>query len=249
VSDDSPFDRFVSAVRAGDASGGGHLVGAAVRGLKLFVGKANCRLCHSGPNFTDGEFHNTGVPPRSGDLPHDSGRFGGVQRLKLDEFNSAGHFSDDYEGSIASRTRSLANGADNWGRFKTPSLRNVALTGPYMHEGRFKTLTEVLEFYSTLEGAVQLDHHREQVLKPLGLTAGEISDLEAFLRSLTDADLPAELLQAPKAGKQPGGELGRNLNGGGDCAFGPGGGRHGSQPCGTLLVVAGGLSVSSEKRA
>ena len=67
---------------------------------------------------------------------------------------------------------------------RTPSLRNVARTAPYMHDGRFATLDAVVDFYNTLDGAVALDHHREAVLRPLGLTAEQKADLVAFLRSL-----------------------------------------------------------------
>ncbi len=217
VSRESPFDAFVRELRAGEATegvgeGGGQAISeSAKRGLKLFVGRANCRLCHSGPNFTDGEFHNTGVPPLERGLPRDTGRYGGVDLLRSDPFNAAGDLCDDPRGSAAARTRSLTNSTDNWGRFKTPTLRNVALTPPYMHQGQFAGLDEVLKFYSTLDDAVQLDHHREQVLQPLNLTEQEISDLQAFLESLTGsqaggaewADVPAELLQPPASATKP----------------------------------------------
>ena len=71
-----------------------------------------------------------------------------------------------------------------WGAFRTPSLRHVGRTAPYMHAGQMPDLESVIRFYSTLEGAVQLDHHREQVLVPLDLTEAETAALLAFLRSL-----------------------------------------------------------------
>jgi cytochrome c peroxidase len=73
------------------------------------------------------------------------------------------------------------------GLFKTPSLRNVAVTAPYMHNGMFKTLREVLEYYNHPERVVQGSINRDKALDtPLNLTEDEISDLVAFLGSLTD---------------------------------------------------------------
>jgi len=84
------------------------------------------------------------------------------------------------------------------GQVRTPTLRNVSRTGPYMHQGQMATLGDVLRYYSTLEGAVPAGHHGEQVLKPLNLTEAEMRELEAFLRTLDGEDPPAELLQAPE---------------------------------------------------
>jgi cytochrome c peroxidase len=73
------------------------------------------------------------------------------------------------------------------GLFKTPSLRNVAVTAPYMHNGMFKSLREVVEYYNHPERVVQGSVNRDKALDtPLNLTEGEISDLVAFLESLTD---------------------------------------------------------------
>lgn len=199
ISNDSPFDRFVSGLRDGDRERLAAISPAAKRGLKLFVGRANCTLCHMGPNFTDGEFHNIAIPPLNGQLPVDSGRYRGIEKLKRSEFKASGIYSDAPAGRAARRTASLANGPDNWGNFKTPSLRNVARTAPYMSQGQFATLGEVLHYYSTLENAVQLDHHQEQVLTPLEFTDQETTDLLAFLESLTGASIPVELTSQPKS--------------------------------------------------
>ena len=117
--------------------------------------------------------------------------------MKDDPFNAAGRYSDDTTGPNARLVRGLIDSPENWGRFRTPSLREVARTAPYMHEGRFKTLEEVLRFYSTLEGAVQLDHHQEKVLEPLDLSDSEISDLIAFLRSLNGTPSAPECATSP----------------------------------------------------
>ena len=84
------------------------------------------------------------------------------------------------------------------GEFKTPSLRNVAITGPYMHMGQFASLEDVLAFYNTLENALPLHHFsRDQLLAPANLSDEQTSDLLAFLHSLTDTDLPQEMKSAP----------------------------------------------------
>ena len=87
-------------------------------------------------------------------------------------------------------------GQEHWGSFKTPSLRNVARTAPYMHQGQFEDLGTVLRFYNTLEDMQVQDHHQESVLQPLDLTEQQLADLEAFLRSL-DSPLPPRSLMGP----------------------------------------------------
>jgi len=173
-----------------DETAGGIITPAARRGWLLFSGKANCIQCHGGREFTDGEFHNLGLPGPDGRLGGDPGRRGAIARLKADPFSSAGAFSDDRDGPEARLVRSLKDDPETWGQFRTPSLRGVALTAPYMHDGRFASLAEVIAFYDTLEGAIALDHHREAVLQPLGLNAGERADLEAFLVALDPESMP-----------------------------------------------------------
>lgn len=197
ISRDSPFDKFVVQLKRNEPLDA--ISASAQRGLKLFVGRADCRQCHVGPMFTDGEFHNIRVPPLGGGEPIDAGRFRGIELLRASPFNAAGRFSDARDGTAAKRLEFLAKPADSWGAFKTPSLRNVARTPPYMHQGQFASLRDVLNYYSTLEGAVVMGHHPETVLKPLFLDAQEIDDLIAFLDSLTDEAIEPSLLRAPDA--------------------------------------------------
>lgn len=197
ISKHSPFDIFVEGLRSGDEKKQAMLSESAKRGLKLFIGRGKCRSCHVGPNFTDGEFHNIQVPSRAGGQPTDSGRYAGVEQLKADIFNALGEFSDDREGSSARKIKFLNNPPDNWGRFKVPSLRNVALNAPYMQEGQFDTLNDVVHYYSTLEGAVRMGHHQESVLAPLELSSISMQDLIAFLESLTDDALDPALKHQP----------------------------------------------------
>lgn len=189
VSDKAPFDLFMA--------GKGDLSASAQRGMELFFGEAECWECHTGPLFSDGEFHNIGIPPTGGGLPRDEGRFVGSAIVRSDPFNAAGAFSDDPQGDWASVVGSTRVDPETWGGFKTPSLRDLSLTAPYMHAGQFASLADVVRFYSTLEGAVQLDHHQESVLVPLELTSEEQADLIAFLGSLEGTKPPQESLSAP----------------------------------------------------
>src|SRR6185295_4609951 len=134
---------------------------AARQGLKLFLGKANCRLCHSGPNFTDGEFHNIGIPPLRGGLTAD--RFAAIEEVRRNPFNTSGRFSDDRELGVK-KLDYLPNLQETWGQIKTPSLRNVAKTAPYMHHEQFGSLEEVVRFYSTLKALVQAGHSERFIL-------------------------------------------------------------------------------------
>ncbi len=187
VSRDSAFDRFVTGLREQDQELRRALSPSAQRGLRLFLGKGRCRLCHNGPNFSDGEFHGLGLATRAGGMPTDSGRYGGVPGLLEREFTASGPYSDAPLGERARQLEGLRVGPENWGEFKTPSLRNVGERAPYMHAGQFADLESVLNFYSTLEGAAPLHQHQEQVLTARDFTPQEIADLVAFLLSLQGA--------------------------------------------------------------
>lgn len=196
LSGEAPFDRFVAHLRSGDASGGGAISESAIRGAQIFVGKGGCRQCHLGPSFSDGEFHSTGVPPLGGGTPHDAGRYEGLRKLAAREFPADGAFSDDRKGEAAQRRHDLIVNSESWGLFKTPSLRQLIYTAPFMHEGQYATLDAVVEHYSTLSDVVMPGHHQEQILRPLNLTDAEKLDLVEFLRSLS-SPLPDPALLAP----------------------------------------------------
>ncbi len=190
VSGPSAFDDFVSALRREDASAARSLSASAQRGLSLFLGRAGCRRCHFGPTLSDGEFHNTGAPPRRMADADDAGRYEGARLLLASPFHAAGEFSDDRDGARAATLRTLRQSPETWGEFRTPSLRHVALTAPYMHAGQLPDLRAVLRFYSTLEGALAVNHHGETVLTPFALSDAETDDLVAFLESLTGGAVP-----------------------------------------------------------
>lgn len=156
LSGNSPFDRF----EAGDRTA---LSPAAQRGLELFRGDANCAKCHKGFNFTDEQFHNTGVGLY--DPSPDLGRY---YITKRDE---------------------------DKGAFKTPTLRDIAKTAPYMHDGSLKTLGEVIQFYD--KGGIKNPYLSKEI-KPLHLNSQEKADLLAFLNSLTGEGLNITAPKLPK---------------------------------------------------
>ena len=196
---DAPFDRFVEGLREGDQGKVASLSEEAQRGLSLFLGEANCILCHSGPNFSDGEFHNNALPTVHGGEARDPGRFDGARVVAASPFNAAGPHSDDPEGPAALRVRQLRQSSETWGEFRTPSLRNLGGRAPFMHQGQLEDLEAVIEFYSELRGATGRGHHQEQVLVPLRLSVQQKADLGAFLRSLEGEAPPAALLGPPRS--------------------------------------------------
>jgi len=193
ISGRTPFDEFRDALARGDAAAAASYPPAARRGARIFVGRGNCSVCHFGAAFTNGEFHDVGVPFLAAPGRVDSGRYGGIKELRLDRFNLQGPYSDDASRASAVKTRHVELHHVNFGQFKTPSLRNVALTAPYMHNGRYATLREVVRHYSELD-VERLHTHGEQLLRPLRLSEAEIDDLVAFLETLTD----------PRAAEVPG---------------------------------------------
>jgi cytochrome c peroxidase len=199
VSRDSPFDRYVAALTAHNPAGLAVLSPAAKRGLALFVGPAHCDLCHSGPAFTDSEFHDIGLPLRPGEAP-DPGRAQGIGDLEASPFNGAGKYSDAPTGKAKQRLEFLPPPDSQLGKFKTPTLRNVARTGPYMHDGRFATLQEVVHFYAEGKEAEKgrIVGEREPTLEVIPhLAPTQVSDLVAFLESLSGAPLTPALTRQP----------------------------------------------------
>jgi cytochrome c peroxidase len=179
------FDEFRDALARGDRAVAARYSIPAQRGLKIFIGKGNCSTCHTGPRFTNGEFHATGVSFFAGKGRVDPGRYEGIKQLKESHFNLLGPYNDDPARTTAVATQHVDLAQRNFGEFKVPSLRNAALTGPYMHNGQIGTLREVVRYYSDLN-VDRLHADGEQLLKPLKLTAQETDDLIVFVESLTD---------------------------------------------------------------
>ena len=195
VSPRTPFDDFRDALVAGDRESASRYPLAAQRGLKLFVGEANCNLCHLGPRFTSGEFGDIGIPffVRPGEV--DPGRHGGLVRLAASPFNLLGKYNDDASGSSSRRTRHVHRLHTNFGEFRVPGLRQVGRGGPYMHNGSLATLEDVIRHYSEVSPD-RLHSDGIPLVRPLGLTVEQSADLVAFLRSL-DAEPLARPSPAP----------------------------------------------------
>lgn len=162
---DTPLDRFLR----GDASA---LTPQQEEGRALFVGKAGCVRCHGSAHLSDGTFHNLGVPedPSFSADP----RVAATRRFvaKVSGYPGYRELSEDPGRFLVTRD------PRDWKAFLTPPLRNVAVTGPYMHNGAFRTLSEVIEFYDRGGGD---DPKKDGILSPLGLSAGEKKALLAFL--------------------------------------------------------------------
>jgi len=153
LSGNSPVDRFRNSQFSA-------LSDSARQGLWIFESKGLCSKCHSGRNFTDEKFRNTGVS--WGKAPNDSGRF-----------EVTGHEADR-------------------GRFKTPTLRDVSKTAPYMHDGSLVSLREVVEFYN--RGGVP-NPNLDPSMKPLNLSDSEIQNLVDFLEALSGGKVPSTQLK------------------------------------------------------
>ncbi len=144
ISTDSDFDKYVTGNKRA-------MTESAIRGMAVFKGKGRCLLCHNGPNFTDNQFHNLGVP-QVGPLKDDPGRY----NVTRDEHDK--------------------------GAFKTPTLRSIAETAPYMHDGAFATLEAAVDFLDEGGGA---NSNLSPLIKKLGLSKGEKTDLVEFLKALS----------------------------------------------------------------
>ena len=176
----SPFDRWRYGGEKGALSQQEQL------GYALFTGKAGCSVCHlvgeQSALFTDGQFHDTGLA------------YSNTMGLHIKEFNvrlAEGNFTRRSQEDVQKisnptpndlgRFEITQNPKDRWS-FKTPSLRNVALTGPYMHDGSLKTLTDVVNYYNA--GGFY-SPNKSELVKQMELTDEEKQALVAFLNSLT----------------------------------------------------------------
>ncbi len=167
VTGPSPFDLYIE----GDASA---MDEAAIRGMALFKGKGACVACHNGPTFTDFGFYNIGLKhnPILDDEAHQ----------KVLQFDAKRTKNPDWKTITTDPGRYLITHTDaDWGSFKTPTLRNLADTPPYMHDGRYWTLDEVIEYYDRGGDGTR---NQDPRIKPLGLSDTDKQDLKAFLSAL-----------------------------------------------------------------
>ena len=169
------FDDFV----AGDPDA---IDDAAKRGLRLFIdSEIDCVDCHSGPDFSDDEFHVIGLPPTGWE---DLGRYRAIEQVKEYEFNSDSPYSDDSDDGASG---TLDPSAGDKGAFRTKHLRGVAQTGRFMHAGQFATLEETVRYYGEHDGTTAGLPYTilDDKIKQLDLSEDEIADLVAFLESLS----------------------------------------------------------------
>lgn len=171
-SEGAAIDRFLS----GDD---GALAAEARRGLDLFKGRAGCIRCHQGPLLTDEGFHGLGVPENP-EIFNEPLRHITFRRF----FKTLGVEGHSRLNRDVGRYAVTKEDKDK-GKFKTPSLREVAGTAPYMHNGIFKTLEDVMEFYNR-------GGNKSGALQPLGLTDQEKKDLIAFLAALSGKEAAVE---------------------------------------------------------
>ena len=147
-------------------------------GFELFKGKAGCAACHSGPRFSDDRAHNLGVPENP-DIWVDPRRH--MTFVTYAIFMGVENYMN-LRRDVGAHVRSHKSDGSDVGKFMTPTLRELKYTAPYMHNGMFATLDDVVVFYSKGGGG---DPNRDQMLKPLGLSPQERRDLVAFLESLS----------------------------------------------------------------
>ena len=193
----SRFDAFMH----GDESA---LSEAEQRGAALFVGKAKCASCHSGPFFSDQSFHNVGLFPAmvSGAFTRkdDRGAEKGLAEVLADPLNVQGAFSDGDDGRLPASVP-----PEELGAFRTPMLRCAPQRPSFMHTGQLRSLEEVVEFFND-GGHKQLGVPADPILgylgeteiEPLGLDDEEQADLVAFLQALDGPGPAPALLEAPQ---------------------------------------------------
>lgn len=150
-----------------------------VDGLRLFIGKANCFICHNGPMLSDYQFHNVNTPPIGGEK-FDWGRYRGAQEVLKSEFNCRSIYSDKKNSTCEELKYIVTEQDETMGSIKTPSLRNVSKTAPYMHAGQYKTLKDVIEHYNDPPPL----KYRLTDLLDIDLNDTEIKQLESFLLAL-----------------------------------------------------------------
>jgi cytochrome c peroxidase len=179
VSREAPWDAFM-------AGNGSAITASAKNGAQVFIDKG-CMECHSGSHFSDDSFHALGVPQTGpGVLATDDGRFKDTPGLVNSGFNINSKWSDKTDTHKLDEIPLPLPLPDSWkGLFRTPSLRGVSLSAPYMHSGQFATLSDVIDFYATGNATS---------LTAFTITPQEKADLIAFLETLNGNAVPNGLL-------------------------------------------------------
>ncbi|MBI5875829.1 MAG: photosynthetic protein synthase I [Deltaproteobacteria bacterium] len=170
----------------------GNLSAKAKEGMDLFKGKAGCIQCHNSPYFSDNKPHNTGVPENPEVFKDPQRHFTYVAYMMFMGVDNRMNWRRDVGYYTISKDRK------DVGKFITPTLRELKYTAPYMHNGMFSTLDEVIEFYNQ-GGGEDRPGMKDAAMKPLGLSSGEKDALKEFLLSLSGDPIAIEM---PKAGKK-----------------------------------------------
>jgi len=187
ISGDSPFDRYLY---GGDTSA---MDESAIRGLEVFVGQGRCVSCHTISEthsiFTDNRFHNLGV---GFDLIDKD------VKAMADEFSQARKKGQDVDIAVLENKNiselgrfAVTDHYQDMGSFRTPTLRNVAVTAPYMHDGSQDSLEEVIEFYNnggSINEGDPVNPFQSGGIRPLNLSEQQKEDLLAFLQALTSPE-------------------------------------------------------------
>lgn len=171
ISRDAPLDRFLN----GDTKA---LSPKALNGYKIFTGKGKCTECHYGGNLVDDRFHVLNVPENPEHLKDP--RIKATRRFVAKVYHLEGYrtLAEDPGRYLISKDQK------DWKAFRTPTLRDIAKTAPYMHNGIYETLDEIIEFFNAGGGRGTI------VLSPLQLTSTEKEELRIFLEEgLTGAPI------------------------------------------------------------
>jgi cytochrome c peroxidase len=184
----APFDRWITGEDPQALSAD------QVKGALLFVGKANCSTCHSGPFMSDEKFHNVGLKPALVATvfldDNDSGAIAGLASAATDPLNVKGKFSDGDDGRLPETLDPSLLGS-----FRTPKLRCVSKRPSFMHTGQFTHLDDVVAFFD--QGGSDFGFPGTNEIEPLGLTPEERAQLVAFMQSLDGPGPRQQLLTAP----------------------------------------------------
>ena len=183
----SRFDNYVAAISERNSEKMQNLLSEdETAGLKIFLDKGKCFICHNGPTFSDMSFHNIATPPLNV-KKYDYGRSKGVRRVKKNPFNCLSEHNDSLNKSCDELKYIVFHEEETLAAFKTPSLRNVTKTAPYMHAGQYKTLSEVIKHYND-PPPTKVGMNK---LLDIDLSNEEMKQLEAFLNTLdSEIDTP-----------------------------------------------------------
>ncbi|HUO76771.1 MAG TPA: cytochrome c peroxidase [Thermodesulfovibrionales bacterium] len=179
VSLNSPLDRYLKGEK-------GALSEGAKKGFEIFKGKGKCADCHHGVNLSDDKFYALEVPENPVLL--NDPRVTATMRFVAKVY----HY-DDYKNLTEDPGRYLiTKNKKDWKAFRTPTLREISKTAPYMHNGVFKTLDEIIDFFDSGGGK------GNRALKPLGLSAEDKTDLKSFLvEALNGEEIPIQYPEIP----------------------------------------------------